>query len=160
VRDSRAAFNSIWRGALAGALLAVVYPNCALHAQQVYRSVDADGHVVYSDRGESKTAATTSLHVEEGNPAEAARLAKEQELLKAEDAQRSKQQALEEKTKETADHKQQQACQSSRNKYYQLRDSGRIYQRAADGTRSYYSDEDADAMREQARKAMVAACGS
>ena len=41
-------------------------------AQEVYKSVDGQGKVVYSDRGVTKNAPKTSLHVEPGNPAEAA----------------------------------------------------------------------------------------
>ena len=72
-------------------------------AQEVYKSVDADGHVTYSDRGTSKNSPKTSLKVEEGDPAEAARLAKEQDLLKAEDTQRARQDAQDAKTKEAED---------------------------------------------------------
>jgi hypothetical protein len=39
-------FNSFWRGAVAGALRALTCPIIPLHAQEVYKSVDADGHVV------------------------------------------------------------------------------------------------------------------
>jgi len=149
-----------WRGAVIGALAALVCGTRPLPAQEVYKSVDAQGHVVYSDRGSSKSAPKTTLHVDEPDPAEAARLAKEQEMLKAEDAQRTKQQASEEKRKATQEHNRQAACESARNKYFHLRDSGRIYTRDADGNRVYYSDEQADAMREQARQAMTAACGT
>ena len=41
-------------------------------AQQVYKSVDAQGNVVYSDRGSTKNAPTTSVHVTEPDPAEVA----------------------------------------------------------------------------------------
>jgi len=43
--------------------------------------------------------------------------------------------------------------------YFHLKDTGRLYRRNADGNRVYYSDEEADALREQARRAMTAACG-
>ena len=71
-----------------------------------------------------------------------------------------RQQALDDKNKAQQLRKQQQACQQARNHYYYLKDSARIYQRDADGGRSYLSDEAADAAREQARRAMVTACGS
>jgi hypothetical protein len=144
-------------------LVALLVLGCAatpLSAQQVYKSVDAEGHVVYSDRGGSKSAPKTTLHVDEPDPAEAARLAHEQDLLKADDATRSRQQALEDKTKTTQQHKKQVACENARNQYYHMREAARLYKRDDSGNREYYSDDEADAMREQARQAMVAACGS
>jgi hypothetical protein len=160
MRDSRSRLGSWRRGAVLAALVALGCPLRPLPAQEVYKSVDAEGHVVYSDRGGSKGAPKTAVHVDQPDPAEVARLAKEQEMLKAEDAQRSKQQAIDDKNKATQGHNRQVACQNARNTYYRLKDSARIYQRDAEGNRVYYSDEEADAMREQARRAMTAACGS
>lgn len=129
-------------------------------AQEVYKSVDADGHVTYSDRGTTKNAPKTSLKVEEGDPAEAARLAKEQQLLKAEDAQRTRQDAADAKNKAAEDRQRESACKNARNNFNRLKDSNRLFKIEADGSRSYYSDEEADAMRLQAQRAMTAACGS
>jgi hypothetical protein len=153
-------FDSFWRDAVALALLALACPILPLHAQEVYKSVDADGHVVYSDRASTKTAPKTAVHVDQPEPTEVARLAKEQELLKAEDIQRQKQEALDARSKTLADQRKQNACQNARNYYFRLKDSGRLYQRDADGNRIYYSDADADAVREQARRAMTSACGT
>jgi len=149
-----------WRGALLGAFVALLSPLSPVPAQEVYRSVDADGHVVYSDRSTSKNAPKTAVHVEEGDPAEAARIAKEQQLLQAEETQRAKQQAIDDKNKASTDHQKQAACQNARNYYYRLRDSPRIYQRDPDGNRVYYSDSEADTLREQAKRAMTSACGT
>jgi Domain of unknown function (DUF4124) len=150
------------RSALA-ALAALAVQICAdrpLSAQEVYKSVDAEGHVSYSDRGATKTSPKTAVRVQEPDPAEVARLARQQELLENSERERVKQQALADKTKAAADRKKQQACQSARNNYFRLKDSARVYQRDADGNRVYYSDSDADAMREQARRAMTAVCGT
>jgi hypothetical protein len=160
MRLARAAFGSVTRGATIVALLALASPPTALRAQEVYRSVDANGHVVYSDRGASKSAPRTTLHVDEANPAEAARLAHEQALLDADETARVKQQALEDKSRANQQHKQQQACEKARTGYFRMKESARLYKRDAEGNRIYYNDDDADAMREQARRAMVAACGS
>ena len=157
---SRAAHGSRARGATLVALLALGCAATPLTAQQVYKSVDADGHVVFSDRGGTKSAPKTTLHVDEPDPAEVARLAREQELLKADEAQRSRQQALEDKNKATQQHKQQLACENARNQYFHMREAARLYKRDDGGNRVYYSDDEADAMREHARQAMVAACGS
>jgi hypothetical protein len=157
MRYSQTASTGLWRGALCAALVL-----CAttLAAQEVYKTVDADGHVVYSDRAPTKNAPTTTLHVTEPDPAEAARLAKQQQLLNAADRQRQKDQAADEKSRAAAEHKKQVACDDARSKYDHYRDSARIYQRDADGNRVFLSDADADALREQSRRAMVAACGT
>jgi hypothetical protein len=134
----------------------------ALSAQEVYRSVDAQGHVVYSDRGATKNAPKTSLNVEEGNADEAARLAHEQEQLHAQDVLRTKQQAADDKVKAAADRKREQACNSARSDYNRMMDSRRLVQpqRDADGNRLYYSDDEAAAVREKAKKAMESACAN
>jgi Domain of unknown function (DUF4124) len=160
VRHSRASRALFRRSAALAALLALACAHAPLRAQEVYKSVDAEGHVVYSDRASSRNAPKTSVHVEQPDPVEAARLAKEQELLRAEDAQRAKQQVIDDKNKAAQERQKQTACQNARNNYFRLKDSGRLYRRDADGNRVFYSDEEADAMREQARQAMTAACGT
>ena len=160
MRICAAASGSRARGVTLVALLVLGCAATPLSAQQVYKSVDAEGHVVYSDRAGSKSAPKTTLHVDEPDPAEAARLAHEQELLKADDAARSRLQALEDKNKATQQHKKQLACENARNQYYHMREAARLYKRDDNGNRVYYADDEADAMREQARQAMVAACGS
>jgi hypothetical protein len=153
-------FDSFWRAAALGALIALASPGQPLHAQQVYKSVDAQGNVVYSDRAPGKNAPKVNLRVDQPDPAEVARLRKEQAQLQAADLQRSLRQAVDDKNKAAADRKRDAACQNARNRFYQLKDSGRIFKRDADGNRVYYSDSEAEAMREQARRAMIAACGS
>ena len=158
MRLARTAFGSVTRGVTMVALLACI---CAsLPAQEVYRSVDASGHVVYSDRGASKSAPKSTVHVNEPDPTEVARLAHEQELMTADETARERQQALEDKNRVNQQHKKQQACDKARNEYYRVRETGRLYKRDADGNRVYYTDDDADALREQARRTMLAACGS
>jgi hypothetical protein len=160
MRISPPAFGSGTCCAITLALLALTCATTPLAAQEVYKSVDADGHVVYSDRGATKSAPKTALHVEEPDPAEVARLAHEQELLKADDQARTHQQAIADKNKAVQQRKQQQACEQARNHYYYVKDAARLYQRDSDGSRVFLSDDAADAAREQARQAMVSACGS
>jgi len=157
MRYFRMTVSSLWRGVSCAALLACA---TALPAQEIYKSVDAQGNVVYSDRAPSKNAPTTAVHVTEPDPAEVARLAKQQQILNASDRERQKQEAAEARDHAALEHKQQVNCENARNKYYRYKDSNRIYQRDADGNRVYYTDSEADVMREQARRAMLAACGS
>ena len=160
MRLARAAFGSVIRGVTIVALLALACVSAPLPAQEVYRSVDAAGHVVYSDRGGSKSAPKTALHVAEPDPAEVARLAHEQDLLTADETAREREQALEDKDRANQQHKKQQVCDKARTDYYRLKESARLFKRDAEGNRVYYSDDDADALREQARRAMIAACGA
>jgi hypothetical protein len=80
--------------------------------------------------------------------------------MTADETARERQQALEDKNRANQQHKKQQACDKARNEYYRVRETGRLYKRDADGNRVYYTDDDADALREQARRTMLAACGS
>jgi len=147
--------------ALSAALLVLLLavPHSA-SAQEIYKSVDANGNVVYSDRGSSKSAPKTSLRVNEADPAEAARIAREQKALDAADTARRKEQQADEKAQATAEKKREESCRNARNEYDRLMSRRALFKLEANGERTYYSDEQADAMRAQAHKAMVAACGS
>ena len=142
------------------ALVFLVWPRCALLAQEVNKSTEAQGHVVYSDRASTSTAQKSVVHVDQPDPAEVARIAKEQEILNAQDVQRKQQQSVDDKKKAQQDRDKQSRCDSARNRYYTMRDSRRLFQRDADGNRVYLTDTQADAQREDARQAMIAACGS
>jgi hypothetical protein len=160
MRKSSTAIAAGARGAILGALLALARAGDPAAAQEVYKSVDANGRVVYSDRGVTQNAPKTAVHVDEPDPAEVARLAKEQEVLSAADRERARQQAAEDKQKATDEHRKEAACQSARNYYFRVKDQNRIYRRDADGNRVYYSDEEADALKERARQTMSSACGN
>jgi Domain of unknown function (DUF4124) len=51
-------------------------------------------------------------------------------------------------------------CKAATARYTQAVESRRVYKTGTDGSRSYLSDNDADAYREQARKDVQDACGS
>jgi hypothetical protein len=147
-------------GAVVTALVVVLWPARPVAAGEVYKSVDAQGHVVYSDQPDTSTAQKSAVRVDPPNPTEAARIAKEQEILKAEEVQRNRQKSVEDAKKAQADHAAQLQCDNARNRYYALKDARRVFQRDADGNRVYLSDQEGDARREEARQAMTAACGS
>jgi hypothetical protein len=138
------------------ALLAPIHPSWA---NEVYKSVDAQGHVVYSDRATTPTAQKSVVHVIQGDPAEAARVARETNLLKAEDTQRKHEQDADSRSKAQEDHARQAACQKARNNYYSLKDANALYRLDAQGNRVFYTDAEADARKEQAHQAMITACG-
>jgi hypothetical protein len=125
----------------------------------VYKTVDAQGHVVYSDRADT-SAQKSTVRVDPPNATEAARIAKEQEILKAEEIQRNRQKSADDAKKAQTDHAAQVQCENARSRYNALKDARRVYQRDADGNRVFYSDQEADAKREEARQAVTTACQS
>ena len=142
---------------VAGSLLAFA---TAGYTDQVYKYVDAQGHVTYSDRPNTAGAQKTDVAVQQADPNEAARLAKERQLLKAEDDQRQKQQASDSRAKAQQQHDKETRCRIARDNYNNLKDVGRIYKLDADGNRVYLSDSEAEAKRETARQVMTTACGA
>jgi len=141
----------------AGLLFAAVIPTA--QADQVYRSVDAQGHVTYSDRPNAAGAQKTEITVQQGDPKEAARLAKEGQVLGAEDEQRKKQQLAVDKNKAQQDKDKQARCQAAKDHYNSIKE-GRLYKRDPDGNRQFMTDSEADAQRETARQVMNTACGT
>jgi len=128
-------------------------------ADEVYKSVDAQGHVTYSDRPTTAGAHKTDVVVQEADPREAQRLAKERMILKAADDQRSRKNAADTQAKAKEDGQKKQLCDSARDHYNNMKDANRLYTLNPDGTREYYSDTQAEAMRSEAKRAMDAACG-
>ncbi len=129
-------------------------------ADAIYKSVDAQGHVTYSDRPSSAAARKTEVAVQQADPEEAARLAKERMLLKADDEQRKKQEIAANRTRTQQDTARKELCRNAREHYTFLRDVHRLFVPGADGGREYYTDAQLDAMREDARRAMNTACGT
>jgi len=129
-------------------------------ADPIYRSVDAQGHVTYSDRPNASGAQKADVSVQQADPAEAQRLAQERQLLKAEDDQRKKQQVNDSRAKAQQAQDKENRCRVARDNYNNLKDVGRIYSLDADGNRVYLSDTDAEAKRETARQVMTTACGA
>jgi hypothetical protein len=116
--------------------------------------------VVYSDVGSGKNAPKTAVHVNEPDPAEVARLAKEQQMLTAEEQTRAKQQAVDDKNKAADQHRKEVACTNARNYYFRMTDARRLYKPTDNGERAFLSDEEADALRQKAKQAMNDACGT
>jgi hypothetical protein len=139
---------------MASVLVSTICPAWA----DVYKSVDAQGHATYSDRPNTAAAQKTTIEVQAANPDEAARLAKEQAILRAEEDQRKQKDLVDSRRKEQQDRAWQAKCDHARTHYNELKDTGRIFRLTADGSRSYYTDAEADALRAQAKQAMSVAC--
>jgi len=142
---------------LAGLILLVCAPPL-LRAGEIYKSVDAEGHVVYSDRADRPAAQKSAVTVQPPDSKEAARIAKEQAILQSEESQRNQQKLIDDAKKTQQEQVKRAQCDRARDHYYSVKDARRLYDRDADGNRVYLSDPDADAKREEARQAMAAAC--
>jgi hypothetical protein len=146
------------------ALLAVVMLSGSippLSADEVYKSVDAEGHVVYSDRAPSAKAQKSEVRVTPPDETQARRNASDQRILNAEDGQRKHQEAVDANKKVQQDQQTQQKqtrCNVARDHYNSIKDVNTIYHLDADGNRVFYTDAEADARREVARQAMMIAC--
>jgi Domain of unknown function (DUF4124) len=132
-----------------------------LCAGDVYKTVDADGHVTYSDHALSPNSKKITVDIVEGDPREAARLSDAMKAQNAEAAQRAKaaqQQAAEEQKQESQQQHQESACRAARARYRLFAAGGRLFHMDAQGNRVYYSDAEIDAQRDSAKAAMDAAC--
>jgi hypothetical protein len=125
---------------------------------EVYKSVDANGHVMYSDHPDP-AAQKLEVRIDEPQSADVARIAKEQKILKVEDTERKRLAAIEDKKKAQQEHDQQLRCEKARSRYYTLKDARRVYGRDDEGNRVYYSDKEADAQRATAQQTMQTECG-
>ena len=126
---------------------------------EVYKTLDASGNVVYSDRPSSPKTEKMTVPVQPADPNEAARLAKQRALEDADYAQRSRNEADEQGRQQAQSRLDAARCTSARNQYFTFREVRRIFRMDADGNRVFYSDEEADAMRVAAKQAMEQACG-
>jgi hypothetical protein len=129
---------------------------------QVYKTVDAQGNVVFTDKAPTADAQKTNVQVHQPSAADLQRVEQQKKALQAADDQRVVE-AINDKASQAQKQKQlgdkQARCQQARNNFYSLKDANRIYQRDAQGNRVYLPDDQADAKRSEARKAMDAACG-
>ena len=133
-----------------------------VQADTMYRTVDAQGHVTYSDRPLSPSSQRISVDVTGPNASEAARLSKEQAAESAADQQRIQQNQHDaEEAKKAAAHDaaQQQRCTAARGRYASFAAGGRLFRTDAEGNRVYLSDEEIDGQRTLAKADMDAACG-
>jgi hypothetical protein len=134
----------------------------AAYASDVYRYVDANGGVHYSD---TWVPGATLIHIEHGKTEAAPRPAPTAQAKPAQpggnaaaDLQKqANQQALQtEMTQAQGD-----ACSKATDAYNQAIRTRRIYKSSADGSnRDYLSEDEANAYRLQLRDTMQQACGS
>jgi hypothetical protein len=130
-------------------------------SDDVYRTVDPQGHVIYSDKPLSSASKRVSIDVIAANPQEAARLAKEQALVNADAAQQAKlaaQLASEQQKQASQDAARRRTCEAARARYAMFAAGGRIYRVDEQGNRAFYSDEEIEAQRIASKAAMDRLC--
>ena len=135
----------------------------ALLAADMYRTVDANGVVSYSDHPLSSASQRISVEVREPNRQEAARLSKEQAIVAADataEAQQAQREADDQKKKAAQEAQQKQRCDAARNRYAVFAAGGRIFKSDAQGNRVYYSDSEIEEQRAISKAAMDSACGT
>jgi hypothetical protein len=146
---------------VAGQVVSQVMGSQTTMADEVYKTVDAQGGVVYSDHPLSPASTRITIQVSAPDPEEAARAAKEQAMLAADAAQEAQQaqHAAEEQKKQAAqDMATKQKCDAARVRYAIFAAGGRIYKSDDQGNRDFYSDEEIEQQRTAAKAAMDSAC--
>jgi hypothetical protein len=141
--------------------IAILIPLLGAAARaDIYRSVDAQGHVQYSDTpspgaelvysGDPRSAVPGSASESNRLPSLAQRSQQISENIAAQAAAR----AVE---KDTADAHGKQ-CQQARQMYQQAVQARRLYKVGTDGERQYMSDDEAEEQRVKYKLAMDTAC--
>jgi hypothetical protein len=149
-----------WLEALTAVMAMPIVCPCSL-ADDMYKTVDPQGHVIYSDHPLSSASQRISVQVTAPNPEEAARIAKEQATLNADaaqEAQQAKRDADEQAKKAAHDAAQKRRCDSARNRYAVFAAGGRIFKSDEQGNRVYYSDQEIEEQRQAAKAIMDSTC--
>lgn len=131
-------------------------------AEEIYRSTDAQGRVVYSDQPPAGKAEVVRIESSPRNEAAAlARAARELENIAALDQQRKREalaKAAEKKAAENAAKMKDQQCTAARNLYLGFTEHSRIYRRNEAGERVYYSAAEIDTERISLKQRMDEEC--
>lgn len=132
------------------------------YAEDIYKSTDAQGNPVYSDRPLSSTAERLTIRSKPRDETAAqARAAQEVAELARRDEERNRETAsakAEKEASEQAQRAQQERCLAARNRYLMFEEGNRLYRRDDAGNRIYYTAAEIDAQRKASKQQMDAAC--
>jgi hypothetical protein len=142
---------------LALAIATAALSTVPLRAAEVYKTVDAEGHVVYTDHADPN-APKGAVQVNAMSAKQAARVAKLQAAQKAAELQHRKRQALEAAKIAKLDHDARVQCDDAQKTFYAMKASERPSHQDSDGNRTHYSEAETAVKREEARQTMVLAC--
>ena len=136
----------------------------AAHAD-VYRFVDAQGRIQYTDRwipgselikSSDHTRASNSAAAAQARTTEQNKLAVSNDRIAAQQAQTAATAAI---RQEVAAARNEQ-CKTAKDKYEKAIQARRLYRTGKDGERQYMTDQEADEARLAARVEMQSACGT
>ncbi len=153
---------SIRSSLLIGATLLLAAASMAASADQVYRWVDKDGHVHYSQTPPASTgvnAQTVNITPPAPDPTT---LQNEQKLAQQIQDQNKQNQDNQQKSQADEQQKaqQQHACDALRQRLQVLQESARVATVDAQGNRSYVSDEDRAKQEQQLQDQIAKNCGN
>lgn len=138
--------------------IAILIPLLGIARADIYRSVDAQGHVQYSDTptpgAELVYSGDAHGTVPTSDPNKLPSLARRSEQISQDIAQQAAARAVE---RDTADAHGKQ-CQQARQQYQQAVEARRLYKVGDDGERQYMSDDEAEQQRVKYKLAMDTAC--
>lgn len=139
----------------------VLTPYATSMAGEIYKTVDAQGHIVYSDQPSLNAKRVTLPPVPKSASAERERIAKEMQSYAQADAQRADAAQSDRTTqadRKAVEERRKQACTQARNRYWTFAEARRPYRRDEQGNRVYYSSAEIDAERLAAEKDMNRLC--
>lgn len=150
------------RYAIAAAAILGLAASVGAHAD-VYRWVDSEGRVHYSDRWVPGSELVKVNRSRQSPEAAAARAAAEQNRLAVTSDRIAAQQEdarTAQAVREDVAKAREEQCREAREQYQKAIRARRIFRTGKDGEREYLSEAEADEYRMQARNEMLAACGS
>lgn len=133
--------------------LLLFMPPCAV-AEEIYRTVQGDGTVVYSDRPLSDSSVLVSVSARPADPGENPVLAAEADRQSGEDDDSGAMSAAIEEQKAL----RAEACREARAAMEAYERAPRLYEELPGGGRRYLSDEEIVRARQAARQAVVDFC--
>lgn len=155
--------------AIAGFVLSAACCAGAGAAEQgnVYRWVDKDGTPHYQDRPPeglepgAATALSLRYRMTDGEAVAAAARQKAElaDVARLREQQQAEGQSAEEAERTQVARERAQGCEAARAKAQKYETAHRLYRPGPDGKRTYLTDEEIDAARAEARKAVAEWCG-
>lgn len=133
----------------------------AVQADTVYRWVDAQGHVHYSQTPPPNSKTNAKAVDITPAPSDQTSLDRTQDMEQAVNDRQQARQALAEKAKQEADKKaqQQKACEAARERVQRYDQVNRVARKDKDGNVVYASGDDLVKLRQQAQEQADKICG-
>lgn len=132
-------------------------------AGEIYKSVDANGRVTYSDQPSPSAKRVVLPRASASTEAERERISRQMESYAQADAARAQKMEAEQKekaAKKAAEEQRKEACKRARDRYLNFSEARRPYRRDDEGNRVYYSSAQIDAERAAAQKEMDKQCSA